>query len=464
MLFIIFFIAVLALCFITFKNLIFKGKWEYIIFFAVLFFPFYISLVSTVYSTTKSTLILAGFQYIKEIVMLTALLVFLVYQKNLSTYAFRLNWLDYLFIFFYVLIVIFLILPIGEATFINKLLYFKNVGLMGLFYFFGRNTKFENIEIKRLLHTIIALAGFALILNIIEYAILDKHFQQFTGYAIFNLDINNTPDTGEFGLTWTFGTPTGAKRFASFFADPLELAISSILMFSTALILYLTTERNKASIYIVFLVAALASLFFSYSRSSFAALFVMLIFIAFLFRLHKLLWASFLVFVVMALVVIFTSSDEFKYFVIDTITLKDSSSLSHVIEWLAALESMISNPMGLGLATSGNIGAVDEELRVGGENQFLVFGVQIGWIGMILYILMLFGSIVYCYKAFGQLKNTGEARIAFIATTVKFAAIFPLFTSNAEKFLFVSLITWWMVGYTVNAIHRQKLKEIISHG
>ncbi len=463
MLFIIFFVAVTILSFVTFKNIIFKGNWEYIIFFAVLFFPFYISLVSTVYSSTKSTLVLSGFQYIKEIVMVSALIGFFVYQKNYTEYAYRLSKLDYLFIIFYLLVLIFLILPIGEATLFSKLLYFKNVALMGLFYFFGRNTNFDNLTIKKLLHTILTIAVLALGLNIIEI-LLDTHFQQYTGYAIFNQDINNTPPTGEFGLTWTFGTPTSAKRFASFFADPLELAISSILMFSTAFILYLTTERKHSLIYLFLMLTPLATLFFSYSRSSFAALFVMLIFIAALFRLYKLLFISFLAIGGLALFVIFNSSEDFKYFILDTITLKDSSSLSHVVEWLAALESMISNPMGIGLATSGNIGAVDEELRVGGENQFLVFGVQIGWIGMILYILILLGSIAYCYRAFGELKNTHEARIAFIATTVKFAAIFPLFTSNAEKFLFVSLITWWMVGYTVNAIHRQRLKEINRDG
>ncbi|SNS41855.1 O-Antigen ligase [Belliella buryatensis] len=463
MLFIIFSVAVFILCFITFKNIVFRGKWEYVIFFTVIFFPFYITIISTVYSTTKSILILSIFQYIKEIVMLVAFIGFFVYQKNLSNYPLRLNGLDYSFILFYLLVICFLILPIGEATVYSKLLYFKNVALMGLFYFFGRNSHFGDRELKKLLHVILLIAGLALTLNIIEFSI-DTHFQQFTGYAVFNDEINNISPKGNHGLTWTFETPTYAKRFASFFSDPLELAISSIMMFATALIMYLTTKRGKATPYLFMIGATAATLVLSYSRSSIAALLVMLVYIAFLFKLYKIVFAIIGLGFTVLVYILFFSSDEFRYFLIDTITLQDSSSLGHLVEWLAAIESMISNPMGIGLATSGNIGAVDEELRVGGENQFLVFGVQIGWIGMILYILMLLGSIVYCYKAFGHLKNTGEARIAFIATTVKFAAIFPLFTSNAEKFLFVSLITWWMVGYTVNAIHRQKLKEIISHG
>jgi hypothetical protein len=459
MLFIILFVAVSVLSFNTFKNLVFKGKWEYIIFFAVLFFPFYITLLSTVYSTTRSTLVLSGFQYLKEIVMLVALGGFLVFQRNLSTYSFRLNSLDYLFILFYTLILLFLILPIGPATLVSKLLYFKNVALMGLFYFFGRNTNFTDQEVKNLLYTILVIAGLALVLNLIEFG-MNTHFQQFTGYAIFNQEVNDIIPKGNFGLTWTFETPTYAKRFASFFSDPLELAISSILMFSTALIMYLTTEREHSTPYFFMLGVTLATLIFSYSRSSIAALLVMLIYVAFLFKLYKIIFAVLLFGVCTVIYIVFIAGDEFRYYLIDTITLQDSSSLGHLVEWTAAIESMLTNPMGLGLATSGNIGSVEEELRVGGENQFLVFGVQIGWFGMILYILILLGSIIYCYRAFGMLKNTQEARIAFIATTVKFASIFPLFTSNAEKFLFVSLLTWWMVGYTVNAIHRQRFKLI----
>lgn len=416
-------------------------------------------MVSTVYSSTRSTLVLSAFQYIKEIMMLSALVGFFVFQRNLSTYSFRLNLIDYLFILFYILVILFLIFPIGPATALSKLLYFKNVALMGLFYFFGRNTNFDNQEVKNLLHTILIIAGLALALNVIEFT-MNTHFQQFTGYAIFNQEVNDIIPKGNYGLTWTFETPTYAKRFASFFSDPLELAISSILMFSTALIMYLTTKREQSTLYLFMIGVTLATLVFSYSRSSIAALLVMLIYVAFLFRLYKIIFAVIIVGACAVFYIVFIAADEFKYYLLDTITLKDSSSLGHLVEWVAAFESMLSNPLGIGLATSGNIGAVDDELRVGGENQFLVFGVQIGWLGMILYILILLGSIIYCYRAFGELNNTQEARVAFIATTVKFASIFPLFTSNAEKFLFVSLVTWWMVGYTINAIHRQRLKFI----
>ena len=42
---------------------------------------------------------------------------------------------------------------------------------------------------------------------------------------------------------------------------------------------------------------------------------------------------------------------------------------------------------------SGNAGGVDQSIKIGGENQFLIFGVQMGILTMILYMLILFKVI-----------------------------------------------------------------------
>lgn len=458
MLFVIFTVGVLILSLFTFNQFIFKGRWESIVFFAILFFPIYITLLSVIYSSTGSVQILSVFQYLKEIMVFCALISFFIYQKDFSMYPFRLTFIDYIFFSFYVLSFSYLILPIGEATFLNKALYFKNIALMGFFFFFGRNTRFEFKENQILLTLILFVASIAFCINLFEF-FTNSHFQQITGYAVFNEKINNILPSGNYGLTWTFETQTTGKRFASIFSDPLEQAISSLLFFSTALVMFITTKKDNSVKYIFLVIIALFILFFSASRSSILALFIMCFYIALFFKLYKIIYAAGILALVLSGYFVFFASEEFQFFLIDTVTFQNSSSLGHVVEWLAALDSIIQYPFGIGLATSGNVGSVENDLRVGGENQFLVFGVQLGVLGMILYIILLMASIIYCHKAFFILKDVNEARIAFIASTVKFGSILPLFTSNAEKFLFVSLVTWWMVGYTVNAINTSKLKN-----
>ena len=102
--------------------------------------------------------------------------------------------------------------------------------------------------------------------------------------------------------------------------------------------------------------------------------------------------------------------------------------------------------MGIGLATSGNAGGVDSDLQVGGENQYLIFGVQLGFLGLILYLAMLFYSIRNGWVTFRGSSSLFEKRVAFIASSVKFGLLLPLFTSNVEIYLFVALFSWWLVG------------------
>ena len=44
----------------------------------------------------------------------------------------------------------------------------------------------------------------------------------------------------------------------------------------------------------------------------------------------------------------------------------------------------------VGLATSGNSLSVDDQISVGGENQFIIIGVQMGLIGLINYIGLIY--------------------------------------------------------------------------
>ena len=141
----------------------------------------------------------------------------------------------------------------------------------------------------------------------------------------------------------------------------------------------------------------------------------------------------------------------------DTLTFENSSSIGHVVEWLLALDSMMANPLGIGLAMSGNSGSVTDELRVGGENQFLIYGVQLGWFGMILYLLTIASGVILSLRVFYRTDHIGTARLAFVGAVTKVGLLLPLFTANAEMYTYVAWLTWWMIGYSVNEYSRLSL-------
>jgi hypothetical protein len=444
------------------QEIIFKGNWSRFIFFLAVFLPFYITSLSVIYLATGSPFLVSIFQILKELVVLIAVLVFIFYQKNLFEYPFRLQSTDWLIIGFLGLAALYLFLPLGQASFINKALYFKNMLIPGMVYFLGRNTRFEAVDLKRIFTIIFAIAIGAFLVNLIENFLLDAHLQQFSGYALFNEAINDIDPTGNFGLTWTFETQAVTKRLASFFSDPLEMASSVLMGFAAGLIWFLTSKREHNWLYLLVMFCSLGSLVFSASRAAFIAFFVMIFFVALVFRLYKLIAAGFLALLGFAFYVLVFASDDFYYFVLDTLTFENTSSVGHVVEWVLALDSMVGNPLGIGLAMSGNAGSVTDELRVGGENQFLIYGVQLGWIGMILYILMLTSGVILSLRVFYQTKDLMTARLAFVAAAVKVGLLLPLFTANAEMYTYVSWITWWMIGYSVHAYSRLQSQSNLS--
>jgi hypothetical protein len=422
------------------------------------FLPIYITFLSLTYLNTRSEVLVTVFQALKDGVVGIALVVAILFQKKPADYPFRPQSTDWWMGGFLLIGFGYLILPIGEVQFLTKASYFKGMLLPGLAYFLGRNTVFDEREISRFFSMIFIVAILAFAVNLIEQFVLGAHIQQHTGYALFNQVINDTAPSGNFGLSWTFETQALTKRLASFFSDPLELASSVLLGFAAGLIWFLTSKREEGFPYIVVMLCSMGSLFFSSSRAAFGAFFIMLFFIAVVFKLYRVILFGFGLVTAFVVFVVFFASDDFYFFVIDTLTFQNASSVGHVLEWLVAVESMIENPLGVGLAMSGNSGTVTDDARIGGENQFLIYGVQLGFIGMFLYILLLGFSISRSSRVFRGTENVMTARIAFTAAAVKTGLLLPLFTANAELYAYVNWITWWMVGYAMNEYSK------INHG
>jgi hypothetical protein len=433
----------------TLQEMIVKGKWTYFIFFLAAYLPIYITFLSLTYLNTRSEELVTVFQALKEGAVGIALLVALLFQKNPADYPFRPQSTDWWMGGFILLGFSYLILPIGEVPFLTKAFYFKGVLLPGLTYFLGRNTLFEERELSRLFSMIFIVAILAFVVNLVELFIMQAHLQQYTGYSLYNQVINDIDPSGNFGLTWTFETQAVTKRLASFFSDPLEMASSVLMGFAAGLIWYLTSKKETQWLYLVIMACSLGSLIFSASRAAFGAFFILLFFVALVFRLYKLIGLGFLVLLFFAGYVIWFASDDFYFFVLDTITFENSSSVGHVLEWVVALESMVANPLGIGLAMSGNAGSVSDALRVGGENQFLIYGVQLGWVGMFFYVLALASGVILSLRVFYNTPNVYTARLAFVAAVTKVGLFLPLFTANAEMYTYVTWISWWMIGYTV---------------
>jgi hypothetical protein len=440
--------VIFYLCYLGFVlNAISQGKFWYVLVYLISFLPIYTVFISFTYAFLEIVPLTQFIKYSKELVFIYALAVWLIGRKaSLINWSFCLTTLDKVFIAFLTMCFVFMVLPIGEASFVNKANYFKNLLLLGIAYFLGRQIPFSPQEWHSTFKLVLQVTVAAFFLVILE-KVTATHFHSQIGFVKYGSDILQIEPEGLFDLRYTFQAQGGQPRYGSFFANPLEFAASMLISFSIVIV-YLVSSKSRANKinYLILLGVVILCVLLAYSRATFVSFFIMLVYMAFLLRVYKLIVAFGIIAALMGVYIVFIAPDDLRYFVQDTILFQNASSVAHVLEWLEAWESMLANPMGIGLATSGNAGGVDSDLQVGGENQYLIFGVQLGFLGLILYLAMLFYSIRNGWVTFRGSSSLFEKRVAFIASSVKFGLLLPLFTSNVEIYLFVALFSWWLVG------------------
>ena len=439
---------VLLICYILFVFLIiekiYSGNLFYIFFYLLFFLPIYTVFQLLIFKTTQNTLLIDLIKYSKDFVIYSSFIIFVIgYKKNLIDINFKITFLDKLVLLFSIISIFYCLIPLGGASFFAKAVYLKNILLIGVVYFLGRNIEINADKFQFIKKSIIMVFLLAFIVSTFEF-LTGFHLHSLLDYGNYNLEVNGIEPTGNYGMSWSFERASDRPRFASFFSDPLEF--SSALLLFLSIPLYALIHNSKGlntNLALLFLISI--SFFYAYTRASIISAFLMIFLALLISKNYKVLIRIFLL-IFFSLIIFFIFSEEDSlYFILDTLMFRESSSLSHLLEWIQSILSIIENPFGIGLAMSGNASTVDQSIKIGGENQFLIYGVQMGIFSILVYSLMLYKSISNSFYAYRNSKNF-KKEICFIAGITKFGLIIPLVTSNAELALYISLISWLLIG------------------
>jgi hypothetical protein len=423
------------------------GKREEVLLFIIFGLPIYITSLCIAFDSGFSGLI-SMFQLFKEIIIVT-LLGIQVWTLNRKIHF---HFIDYAVMAYFAYTFIYAVLPIGDEGILVRLLAFKSISFFGLVYFSGRLFNSKEIYINKYFHYILYLTIAAAIIVGLEYS-NSIHFQSLTGFADFYYYIYNFDPTGSYGLSYTFETDTGIMRFASFFANPLELASSTILALSVLAALA-TTDSNKlrlTNFNKVALFATIICIFLAFSRAAFVNYFFTILVYAVISR-NKLILNTFYFIVVSSVlyVVYLLKDEEVLDFVIETLKFTNSSSVGHLLEWIEGINAMMAQPLGLGLGTSGRVGGSFNG-NTGGENQFLIIGVQTGIVAMLIYLSIYILLMFNCLKWIQRLKGK-ERQVCLALLLMKTGFIIPMMTSELESSAYISYTTWFLSGLFISII------------
>jgi len=433
--------------FLTALYKLFIKKQEGLLVFLIWGLPIYITSLSVanMYGFTGFIPFLQAF---KELIILFAIATF-TYQYNRKL---RLHKVDWLVLAYMVYNLVYAILPLGSYSFMERLIALKGISFFPFIYFAGRLCDPRQINLNKWFVNICLLAiitGIVLLFEIIPY----QHLQTYTGYADYNRTFFNIEPAGNYGLTWTFESINGIKRFASLFSMPLEHAAATLISISVIVALA-TDKKNKIRVntfIIISFLFTLLSICFAFSRAAFASYFLMIY--IYMLITNKRVWLKMIhwtMAVVIAAFFVWLEGDIYEI-ITTSIDFSDSSSMSHLIEWLAGIQSIYSHPFGLGLGSSGRIAGSFGE-NIGGENQLIIIGVQTGIVSIALYISIYFLVVKNAFRLFGHSKINKERKIGLLLTLLKVGLIIPLLTAELETYLYISYITWFLSGMLISII------------
>jgi hypothetical protein len=418
--------------------------------------PIYINSLSITYMYGFDTAI-GAMQFLKELVVLIALGLILYQVKKKPKFTST----DWMVASFLVYTFIYAVLPIGSYDFVTRLLAFKSLSFFCILYFVGRLINSRQILLSKPLKMIGVMTIMAAIIVIIEY-LRNEHLHVNTGFTDFLVKYFDGEQSGNYGLIWTFETETGLKRFGSIFGSPLEMGASMLLSLSFVLAFY--TEGTKKLVLTKFgslmLVASFICILLALSRASFIGYLIIIGLYAIITK-NKIIMKLIYVGISLALIyfIYFITQTDIYDFVVESITFSNASSLGHLLEWAEGFNAMITSPFGLGLGESGRISMGTKD-NTGGENQFIITGVQVGLPMLILYITIHIQLIRVAYKNI-QNKAFKIKRIALILFLFKMGIILPMFTSNTEAFIYISYMTWFLSGLLVNLTSENEVELVV---
>jgi hypothetical protein len=412
-----------------------------------------------IYTIALSVTYLYGFTewipYLQAFKELTILL-FLGYAFLNIQQQFQWQWMDKIMAGFAIYACLYIFLPIGSYGFTQKLLAFKSISFFPFIYFTGRLINFKKINLTEIFSFIGLLTiGAALVLayELVTYT----HLQTQTGYALYNQHFYNQDPTGNHGLSWTFEIESGIKRFASFFSTPLEFSAATLVA-TSALAALITNNKNQFRFNTftqLVLLSTLASIFFALSRSSFVSYCIIIYMYAWVTNKKQLVkYIHWGIITVVLTISFFAIQNDLVEFAIDTITFSNASSIGHMLEWINGMEAISKQPLGMGLGESGRMSAF-EGLNTGGENQFIIIGVQLGLVGLGLYLAAYVLTIKHSIKTIKT--QTGKIRrLAIFVLLVKIGLFIPLFTAEVESYIYISYTTWFLTGLLFNMLAQKK--------
>ncbi len=140
-----------------------------------------------------------------------------------------------------------------------------------------------------------------------------------------------------------------------------------------------------------------------------------------------------------------------------------SSTKGHLSSYEKLPGFILKHPLGYGIGSSGAIG-VRNGTGLGAESAYLPVGVELGFFGLLLYLIAFLGALFVTWRAY-RARGSSLERAVYLGMTVAwiFMLIDGVVTEVTLNF-FVMYLLWWMTGAAITHTRASRITVVPATG
>lgn len=321
----------------------------------------------------------------KELLLIVLLGVILARWLRRGSARLRMGVVDILGIAYLLLVVFYLLVPSAAVGWGGRLRAARTDAVFLLAFWVGRGLYPGRKWLKRLVYLTIGLAALGGLGAVIERFFLPHDILLRLGLEQYFAFLG-VPGVSSLPIQFFSAGGLGVQRAGSLYINPIELSFGMLAGLSLGVSLVMSGLWRARPVVVLAIGLMLAGLILSIVRSALLGLAVSMILIMLGSRLTR---RVVIILTLTAVILIALGAHlGLARLAVQTVTLTDPSSRWRLEAWRQSLEAIVQRPWGWGLGTVGALAErfADPSVRITSENWYLQIGIELGVVGLILYL------------------------------------------------------------------------------
>lgn len=148
------------------------------------------------------------------------------------------------------------------------------------------------------------------------------------------------------------------------------------------------------------------------------------------------------------LVIIVALVPNMRLFLVRTLQLRDSSAAGRAQELVDRLGILLANPLGIGLGRANYKLLSDDPAHVHTEFYLLIIGLELGWLGLAIYLVMM-GIFVFRSVQLSFSRDSTQRFVAMVAAALLLGTLSSQLLAAITMEWIFQYYLWFFVGYAL---------------